>query len=360
MSRNIDQGDLSHVVVVAGGLGHEREISLRSGTRIANTLRKFGIKVDMIDFDRDLFANLERLSPQVVFPVVHGLLGEGGALQDLLATTGIPYVGTTGTFARVASDKAGAKAVLLNAGLPTPACLTYSRELFQQIGADTILDHLVAAMPFPLVVKPARGGSGLGVHVVSTMSALRDAMVSALAYDEQVVIEQFVSGTDVSVAVFDSRPEDALPASLPVQNCPNSPAAAADNIDAVDAASEDSALPNTPYIQTFPPIEIKHDGDYDYDARYNAGRAEYFIPARLDAAVLGKVADLARQTHKALCLRHLSRIDMVVDGQGQPWIIDVNVLPGMTDTSLWPQAANAAALNGFAESLKQLTSLPLR
>ncbi|MGC5614676.1 D-alanine--D-alanine ligase family protein [Georgenia sp. Z1491] len=288
------------VAVVSGGLTHERDVSIRSGRRVGGALRSAGATVEILDLDASLIDRLGRLEPDVVWPVVHGAEGEDGSLQDLLVLLGLPFVGSPSAGARLASDKPVSKAVVGAAGVATPSYVALPQSLFREVGPRRVLDDVVHRLGLPLVVKPVDGGSALGVTLVEDRAQLPGAMVACFAYGPEALIERAVDGTEVAVSV-------------------------------VDLGDGPIALP---------PVEIAtSDGPYDFDARYNPGRAEFFTPARLSADVAAEVARTATTVHTALGLRDLSRVDMIVDGDGRPWVIDINVAPGLTETSLFPQAA---------------------
>src|SRR5690625_4149052 len=294
------------VLVLAGGLSHERDVSLRSGRRIAQLLEGAGLVVEVRDLDGDLLPELTGNPPDVVFPLVHGSTGEDGSIRGLLELLGIPYVGAASGASRLASRKPVAKGLVTRAGLATPEFVTLPRSLFQEIGSSAILAAVADGLGLPVAVKPEGGGSALGVTVVTEAELLPDAMVACFSYGNSALVERAVSGTEVAVSV-------------------------------VDTGEGPVALP---------PVEIVTDGPYDYDARYNAGRSEYFVPARLDAAATEAACAAAVTAHQALGLRDLSRSDLIVDADGAPWFIDINVAPGMTETSLFPQAAQAHAAAG--------------
>lgn len=300
-----DARDLK-VLVLAGGLSHERDVSLRSGRRVAQLLRDAGVDVTVRDVDRTLMSALRDDRPDVVFPLVHGSTGEDGSIRGLLELLEVPYVGADAGASRLASRKPVAKRLVAAAGVATPTFVTLPRGLFQEIGSTAVLATVEAGLGMPVVVKPEDGGSALGVTVVSEAALLPDAMVACFAYGNSALVERAVEGTEVAVSV-------------------------------VDTADGPVALP---------PVEIVTEGPYDYDARYNAGRTEYFVPARLDDARMTVACTAAVTVHEALGLRDLSRTDLIIDDDGTPWFIDVNVAPGMTETSLFPQAAQAYAAQG--------------
>ena len=235
-----------------------------------------------------------------MWPLVHGGPGEDGGLQNVLISLGLPYVGTHSDGCQRASFKPTAKASVRTGGVITPDSLTLPHSYFSQLGAQEVLTVVAGHLGLPVVVKPHQGGSGLGVSYASTADELRSAMVACFAYDERALIERYVPGTELAVSV-------------------------------VDTGEGPRALP---------PVEVVTDGRYDFDARYNPGRSEYFVPARLDEAVIEKVKTTAVTVHTTLGLGNLSRTDLILDDEGTPWFIDVNVIPGMTETSLLPIAAN--------------------
>jgi D-alanine-D-alanine ligase len=291
------------VLVLAGGLSHERDVSLRSGRRVAEALREAGCETFERDVDANLLGELTTGFVDVVWPLLHGASGEDGAIRDVLDLLGIPYVGSTPAACRTAWDKPVAKSVARAAGLATPHSVALPHGTFRELGAQAVLTAMIDRLGLPLVVKPARGGSALGVSVVRAASELPRAMVGCFAYGDVALVERFVEGVEVAVSVVDTG--------------------------------------DGPRV--LPAVEIVADGGvYDYDARYVAGSTEFFVPARLTDAAQAAVEDAALRAHQAFGLRHLSRTDLIVDRDGQPWFLEVNVAPGMTETSLLPQAAEAA------------------
>lgn len=291
------------VVVVSGGLSHERDISLRSGRRVAEALRGLGIEAEIRDADPELLPALLADRPDVVFPVLHGAAGEDGALATVLEAARIPYVGSPPAAARLSFDKPHAKAILGRCGVLSPASMTLRADVIKMLGSGRVLDLVVSQLELPVVVKPTRGGSALGISAVSDRSELADALVHAYAYGDSVLVERRITGTELAITVLDTA-----------------------------GGSE-----------TLPPVEIHADGDwYDYAARYTPGRTQFFAPARLPADVTRAACDMALQVHQHLGLRDISRTDIMVDDDGRPWFLEVNAAPGMTETSLLPQAAQAA------------------
>lgn len=291
------------VAVLAGGLSHERDVSLRSGRRIAAVLRDAGIAVDEWDTDAALVGRLRDTRPDAVVVALHGGEGENGAVQSVLELLGVPFVGTGGRACRRAHDKPSAKAELARAGLDTPEWVALPHTTFRELGAGAVLDALVATLGLPLMLKPDQGGSALGAQVVRDAADLPSAMVGALAYSETVLVERFVSGVEVAVSVIDTGDG---PVALPA-------------------------------------VEVEPEGGvYDYTARYTAGLTRFHCPARVDPATAERIAAAAVAAHRALDLRDLSRTDAIVDADGRVQVLEVNVSPGLTETSLLPQAIAAA------------------
>jgi D-alanine-D-alanine ligase len=312
--------ELGHVLVLAGGLSPEREVSLRSGDRVRDALRGAGVDADAADADAALIPLLAADPPTAVFPAIHGNCGEDGAIREVLGLLGVPYVGSTADACRLAFDKPVAKALVTAAGLTTPESVTLPRETFHDLGAAAVLDRIVARLGLPLFVKPARGGSALGAGPVRTADELPAAMISCFAYGDTALVERFVQGTEVAVGVID--------------------------------------LGDGP--QALPAVEIVPAGGwFDYAARYTAGRTEYYAPARLPEASARAVAAAAVTAHQALGLRDLSRSDLIVDADGRVLFLEANVAPGMTDTSTLPMALEAAGRD-FGALCRELLVLAAR
>lgn len=289
------------VVVLAGGLSHERDVSLRSGRRVAEALRLAQVEVTVHDVDADLMPMLAEVQPDVVWPILHGASGEDGSIRDVLGLLGLDYVGTGPRASRVAWSKPVAKSVVARSGISTPDYVTLPQSLFRELGAQAVMNAVVSKLGLPLVVKPSRGGSALGVTLVQTPAELPHAMVTCFAYGEVALLERAVTGIELATSVIETA-----------DGC-----------------------------QALPSVEIVTDGPYDYDARYNPGRTEYFAPARLTDEQAATVAQTAIDAHKALGLRHISRTDLILEADGTIQFLEVNVAPGMTETSLFPQAALA-------------------
>lgn len=294
-----------NVLVLAGGISHERDVSLRSGRRVAEELQAAGHRITERDPDANLLASLSEGTVDVVWPALHGASGEDGALQALLRTKGVRYVGSHSEGASLAWTKPTAKVLASRAGIDTPEWITLPTETFRELGASSVLTEVLQTIGTPAVVKPARGGSAQGVTIISDAAELPRAMVHAYTYSDVAFIERKITGTELAISIIDTGDGPrALPA---VEIVPRS-------------------------------------GVYSFEARYNAGETTFYAPARISTEIAERAAEIAIEVHTLLGLRHLSRIDLIVDEAGKPWFLEANVLPGLTETSLVPLAITAAGL----------------
>jgi D-alanine-D-alanine ligase len=273
---------------------------------VAQALRDTGVQAVVRDVGVDLLPALAAERPDVVFPVLHGVCGEDGTVQEALALAGAVYVGSPPAACRLAFDKPTAKALLAAAGLATPRSATLPRQAFSDLGAARLTELIVAGLGLPLCVKPRAGGSAFGVNRVAEAGELPGALMACFGYHDEALIEEWVDGVEIAVGVAD--------------------------------------LGDGP--RALPAVEIVPDsGCYDYTARYTAGATEFFAPARLDAVLARAAADAALLAHRVLGLGDLSRTDMVIDGGGRVYVLETNVSPGMTETSTFPIALDAAGLD---------------
>lgn len=297
-----------NVAVLAGGRTPERDVSLRGGHRVAGALQELGHDVALIDPGETALAEaLQERSPDLCYLTLHGKEGEDGTVQRLLDLLGLAYTGTAAFDCEVAFDKLLAKDALDRAGVRTPAWAPIEGTALRDLGAGVALGRVIERVGLPCVVKPSRSGSALGVTSVSREADLPAAVMAALSFSGAAVVETAIVGTEIAVGVV-GTPGETLPA-----------------------------------------VEIvPKGGTYDYAARYTAGATEYFAPARLgdDATVACREAAMAAWT--ALSLRDVTRVDMIVDRDDVPWVLEVNVSPGMTETSLLPMGASAAGM-GLAQ-----------
>jgi D-alanine-D-alanine ligase len=304
------------VAVLKGGRSLERGVSLRSGARVEDALERLGHEVLAIDVGPDLVKRLGAERPDVAFVAMHGVGGEDGTVQELLEILGIPFTGPGAAACARCMDKVQAKDAIEEAGLPTPEWFAFNQTAFREFGAADALGRLEETLGFPLVVKPSRGGSSLGVRFAAAAGEVPQALVSAFSYDDRVLIESFVDGRELAVSVLGDEP-------LPV----------------VEA--------------------ILLEGDrYDFEARYEIGRTRFACPAELTAEEERAVTDAALATYRALGCTGFARIDLILGADG-PWLLEANAIPGLTDTSLLPQAAEAAGLS-FEQLVERILDLALK
>jgi D-alanine-D-alanine ligase len=308
-----------HVLVLAGGLSYERDVSLRSGRRVLDALRAVGLSAEMRDADVSLLPTLQEDPPDAVVIALHGATGEDGSLRGVLDLCGVPYVGCSASASRLAWDKPSAKSMLREKGIRTPDWVALPHDRFSELGAVAVLDRIADRLGLPLMVKPAQGGSGLGAAVVREAASLPAAMVGCFAYHSTALVEKYVAGMDVAVSI-------------------------------VDLGEGPIALPAVEIVP--------RNGVYDYAARYTAGLTMWHTPARLSPSVASSVASTALAAHEALGLRDLSRVDLIVDADGVPHVLEVNVSPGMTETSLLPLAVQAGGLD-LGKVLAQVVGLAI-
>jgi D-alanine-D-alanine ligase len=297
---------MRHVLVLAGGLSHERDVSLRSGRRVADALTRSGAETHVRDVDPTLLSAIKSLRPEVIWPLLHGATGEDGALRDMLESLGVAYVGSRPSSCRLTWDKPVAKALVRAVGISTPAGVALSHATFRELGAHAVLESVVDSLGLPLVVKPSRGGSALGLSIVRSAADLPSAMIAAYAYGDIVLIERLIEGVEVAVSIVEDEHGQA---------------------------------------QTLPAVEIVPDGGvYSYEARYAAGATEFFTPARLSSSAAVSTAAASLSAYRTLGHRHLSRVDLIIDADERPWFLEANVSPGMTETSMLPMAVEAAGM----------------
>jgi len=304
------------VAVLKGGRSLERGVSLRSGARVEDALERLGHEVLAIDVGPDLVKRLVAERPEVAFVAMHGVGGEDGTVQELLEILGIPFTGPGAAACARCMDKVQAKDAIEEAGLPTPEWFAFNQTAFREFGAADALGRLEETLGFPLVVKPSRGGSSLGVRFAAAPAEVPQALISAFSYDDRVLLERFVDGRELAVSVLGDEP-------LPV----------------VEA--------------------ILLEGDrYDFEARYEIGRTRFACPAELSAEEERAVTEAALATYRALGCTGFARVDLILGAEG-PWLLEANAIPGLTDTSLLPQAAEAAGLS-FEQLVERILDLALR
>ena len=311
---------MSRVAVLKGGRSLERSVSLRSAARVEDALERLGHEVVGIDASSDLLGRLSEARADVAFVAMHGRDGEDGTVQELLEIAGVPYTGS-GVLACTRSwDKVMAKHLMVEAGIPTPPFFAFTETAFRELGAADALPAIEERLGFPVVVKPSSQGSALGIKFAAETSDVPAALVSAFSYDSRVLLERYVDGRDLAVSIVDGEP-------LPV----------------VEAVPRDQAGRSGGPIGDR--TEHRTMPAYDFEARYEIGRTEFVCPADLPEEVSAKAQELAVAAYGLLGCRGFARVDLMVDGEGALSVLELNTVPGLTETSLLPQAAEAAGMS---------------
>ena len=304
------------VAVLAGGLSLERDVSLRSGGRVADALGDLGHNVTRLDLDDRLVDSLAKGDFDIAYLALHGKAGEDGSIQSLLDLLGIPYTGPDAISSQLAWDKSVAKGLFRRAGIATPDWMTLSSDAIRDMGAAGALDRVGGQLGIPVVAKPSQGGAAMGVRLVTAAAELAPALMGAFSYHDVVLLERFVDGAEVAISIVEGA---ALPAV--------------------------EIVPKT--------------GRYDFSARYTHGATEYFAPARLSREILDACEHTALAAWELLECRDVSRADLMVDSDGQAWLLELDTCPGMTETSLLPMAA-AAAGHSFGQTCERVLQSALQ
>jgi len=308
---------VARVAVLKGGRSLERQVSLRSGARVEDALERLGHQVLALDADHDLVARLYDAAPDVCFVALHGRDGEDGTVQELLEALGLPYTGPGVSACIRSADKVVAKHAMRDAGIPTPDFYAFTEAAFKQLGAADALPAIEERLAFPIVVKPASGGSALGIKFARGAADVPAALVAGFSYDAKVLLERHVSGRDLAVSVLGGQ-------ALPI----------------VEAVPRDEDF-------------------YDFESRYEIGRTDFVCPARLDEETTARAQELALRTFDLLGGYGCARVDLMLDpARGELVVLEMNAIPGMTETSLLPQAAEAAGL-GFDGLVERVLDLAL-
>jgi D-alanine-D-alanine ligase len=304
------------VAVLKGGGSLERTVSLRSGARVQQALGRLGHEVIAIDPGQELVAQLHEAKPDAAFLALHGGDGEDGTVQGLLELIGVPYTGSGPAACMRCTDKALAKYLMREAGIPTPDFTAIKESAIRELGVSAALDDIERLLGFPLVVKPASQGSALGVKFARSSEELPGAIVGALSYDRKAVIERYVKGRDLAVSVLDPAGE-------------------------LDAASGPPLA--LPVVEAIP----REEEFYNYESRYEIGMTTFVCPAELPAETTARAQQLALETYELLGCHGVARVDLMLDDDtGALSVLEANVGPGLTETSLLPLAADAAGI-GF-------------
>lgn len=297
------------VAVLMGGRSLERQVSLKSGARVAQALEAGGHEVVTIDIGHDLVTRLRECRPDVAFVALHGRDGEDGTVQELLDALGIAYTGSAPAACALSWDKALAKHAMRAAGIPTPDARVFSETALKELGAADALAGVAEGLTFPVIVKPAAQGSALGIRIAHDAGEVPGALIAAFSYGDRVLLERYVAGRELAVSVLGGE-------ALPV----------------VEAIPEGEEF-------------------YDFEARYTIGAASLRCPADIPQEVALEAQRLAVAVFELLHLEGCARVDLLLDAAGELWVLEANSVPGMTDTSLLPQAAEAAGI-----TFEQLTT----
>lgn len=296
------------IAVLMGGRSSEREISLKTGKQISQALVEKGYEVKQIDAAGDLVSELQSFLPDVVFIALHGRYGEDGTIQGLLEILGFPYTGSGVLSSALCMDKVMAKKIMVYEGISTPPY----QVLTEQFDRNT-LESLKKELGLPLVVKPVRQGSTIGVSIVREEDELEKALHEAFKYDQTVLIEKYIDGIELTASVLGTKEPRVLPL-----------------------------------------IEIVSETEfYDYTAKYTPGLSHHIIPARIPPEAAAKVEEMALKTYKAMGCSQFARVDFMLSKEYEPFVLETNTIPGMTETSLFPDAAKAAGIS-FAELISLL------
>jgi D-alanine-D-alanine ligase len=313
---------MSRVAVLKGGRSLERQVSLRSGARVQDALERLGHQVLPIDVGPDLVAQLTSCRPDVAFVALHGRDGEDGTVQELLEVMGIPYTGSGVSACIRAADKVLAKHAMRDRGIPTPDFYAFNETALEALGAAQALPAIEQRLEFPIVVKPARQGSALGIKFARTPEDVPAALVAAFSYDRKVLLERYVRGRELAVSILGNSAE------------PNSLGG--------------SGKAGPPGLQVLPIVEAvpEQEDYYDFEARYEIGRTRFVCPAQLAGDVAQRASQIALDTYQMLGCAGFARVDLMLERDSDAlYVLEVNPIPGLTETSLLPQAAEAAGIS---------------
>jgi D-alanine-D-alanine ligase len=302
------------VAVLKGGRSLERQVSLRSGARVQDALERLGHEQIPIDVGADLVTQLTTRRPDVAFVALHGSDGEDGTVQELLEVVGIPYTGSGISACIRASDKVLAKHAMRDHGIPTPDFYAFNETALGALGAAQALPAIEDRLEFPIVVKPARQGSALGIKFARTAADVPTALVAAFSYDRKVLLERYVEGRELAVSILedeDPDPTHRAPVVLPI----------------VEAVPEQEDF-------------------YDFEARYEIGRTRFVCPAQIDETVAARAGEISLETYGLLGCAGFARVDLMLESStSELYVLEVNPIPGLTETSLLPLAAEAAGIS---------------
>ncbi|CAN5234859.1 D-alanine--D-alanine ligase [soil metagenome] len=297
---------MARIAVLRGGHSMERDVSVVTGRRVQHALERLGHEVHPLDIEETTTGSLMEIAPDAAFVCLHGPGGEDGTVQALLETLGIPYTGSGPLSSIRCMDKDYAKRALRAAGIQTPPFRTFLRRAMNEMGASAALDTAADSLGYPLVVKPAREGSSFGLSRVEEPGELLDAVYEALGYDAKILLEAWVEGKEISVPILEP------------------------------AAGEPKVLGL---------VEIRpREGAYNFEAKYTPGATDFAIPAEVPDETAKHLRETALAAYRTLGCSGYARVDTIVDENGVPQVLDVKTIPGFTETSTFPLAAERAGI----------------
>ncbi len=307
------------VAVLMGGRSLERDISLKSGHRVSDALEEKGYSVIQLDIDENLVDRLRSEYIDLVYIALHGKYGEDGTIQELLEILDIPYTGP-GVYSSIVSfDKILSTRIFWMNGIRIPKFFALGKGTLEELGGSKAMKEVIAEIGLPLVVKPSAQGSSLGIKFARQPEEVAEAIVHALSYDQKVILEEYIEGTEISVSVFGNNPPKPLPV-----------------------------------------VEIVPKKDFfDFESMYTLGMTDYYVPARLAEKKLKEVSDIALKIFNLLQCRDLIRVDMIIGKDSVPYVLENNTSPGMTQTSLVPMAAEASGIS-FPDLCDQLVQMAMK
>lgn len=309
---------MTRVLVIMGGMSEEREVSLRSGKAVAKALKQSGYIVDTLDFNRDTLLQIKNIAPDVVFNALHGKYGEDGAVQGYLDLLGIPYTGSGMESSVIGMNKVLTKKLLTLGNIPTAEYMIINKSDFEK-NKEALTAEVVVQLGLPLVIKAAAQGSSIGTFVVKSWDKVGRSIEEACRYGCDVIAEKFIDGIELTASVIGNDEPQVLPL-----------------------------------------IEITSENEfYDYESKYTPGMCHHIIPARVARDIAARVEEIARDVYTNFGCSGFARVDFIVDRKGNPYVLEINTVPGMTEMSLVPDAARAAGIE-FEELVDKIVQFALK
>lgn len=304
------------VLVLMGGTSEERQVSLRSGKAVFRGLEDNGYEVAGLDFNPESLQEIQNVQPDVVFIALHGKKGEDGTVQGLLETMGIPYTGSGVASSAICMDKGLSKKLFQYEGIPTADFIMISKESFDN--SESFLEELENKLALPVVIKATNQGSSIGTYIARQRNDIIKMIEAAFEFNDEVIVEKFIDGIELTAAVLGNEEHLVLPL-----------------------------------------IEISSENEfYDFESKYTPGMCNHIIPARIEHEAMERVKIISEKTYKAMGCKGFARVDLIIDKKGNPFVLEVNTVPGMTEMSLVPDAAAAAGIS-FNELLDKIVQLAL-